>query len=91
MTLARLLEEIEVSVGAVTTADLARRLGRPLAEVEAMLGALQAGGWLTDDGGSRSGPDSCPEAGSCRRSCPGPGRCPLVVDLGLGVLEPRRH
>jgi hypothetical protein len=49
-----------------------------------MLAALRASGRLAP--GVKPGSAECPSA--CTVSCPGPQRCPFVIDLGTG-LEPR--
>jgi hypothetical protein len=84
MTLAGLLAEIQRAPGPVTVAQLASRLGATPAAVCAMLAALRASGRLAPE--VRPGSEECPSA--CTASCPGPRRCPFVIDLGSG-LEPR--
>lgn len=89
MRLAGLLRAVEESPGTVTVADLARRLGESPVMVRAMLDALRAAGRLGPEGSPHPGTDECTSAASCSVSCPGPGACPFVVDLGAG-LEIRR-
>jgi hypothetical protein len=84
MTLADLLAEIQRAPGPVTVADLAARLGATPSAVRSMLAALRASGRLAP--GVKPGSAECPS--SCTVSCPGPQRCPFVIDLGTG-LEPR--
>jgi hypothetical protein len=81
MKLAALLSAVKESNGPVTGIDLALRLGISPGQVAAMLDALRAGGQL----GSEPEPDveTCSSAGSCTLACPGPGKCPLVIDLSL--------
>ncbi len=88
--LARLLSEIETAGRPLTPAELAGRIGVDLAEISAMLGALRAHGQLAPEGFGQDPPDGCAASGSCRSACPGPADCPLVIDLGLSGLEPRR-
>ncbi|MBM3694348.1 MAG: helix-turn-helix domain-containing protein [Actinobacteria bacterium] len=90
MRLAALLRAVEESPGTVTVADLAKRLRESPETVRAMLAALRAAGHLGPEGSARPGTEECASAASCAVSCPGPGDCPFVVDLGVG-LEVRRQ
>ena len=90
MMLARLLTEIEAAGRPLTPGELAGRIGVDRTQVNAMLGALQAHGRLAPGGSGDDPPDGCAAAGSCRSACPGPAECPLVIDIGLDGLEPRR-
>lgn len=85
MKLADLIDIIERSAGAVTVADLAKRLESPPETVRAMLAALRASGRLEPGKTSGPGTAECAASGRCVVACPGPGRCPFVVDLGPGV------
>jgi hypothetical protein len=87
MKLATLVTEIERSRGPVTGIELALRLGIRPAEVAAMLAALRASGWLGPEVRSEPAPDDCSSAGACSMSCPGPGDCPLVIDVSVSGLE----
>lgn len=85
MRLADLLTAVQRAPGPVTVADLARSLGETPGTVRAMLAALRAAGRLEPEGSARPGTGECASAGSCSLSCPGPGECPLVVDLVAGL------
>jgi hypothetical protein len=87
MKLATLVTEIERSRGPVTGIELALRLGIRPAEVAAMLAALRASGRLGPEVRSEPAPDDCSSAGACSMSCPGPGDCPLVIDVSVSGLE----
>jgi hypothetical protein len=90
MMLRRLLAEIEASERPPTASDLAARLGVDRSAVLSMLGALRAQGRLAPEAGPAATPQGCAGAAACGAACPGPGRCPLVSDLGLGVLRAGR-
>ncbi len=90
MMLARLLTEIETAGRPLTPTELAGRIGVDRSEVTAMLGALRAHGRLAPGESGEGPPDGCAAVGSCRSACPGPADCPLVIDIGLDGLEPRR-
>ncbi|MBU1494285.1 MAG: hypothetical protein KJ956_09980 [Actinobacteria bacterium] len=89
MTLSLILEEIEAAGGPLTPAELAARSGLYPMLVLGMLDALRANGRLAPEGDSGGPPAGCAARASCGGSCPGPGGCPLVIDLGLGGLTPR--
>ena len=88
--LARLLTEIETAGRPLTPTELAGRMGMHGSEVNAMLGALRAHGRPAPEGSGEGPPDGCAAVGSCRGACPGPADCPLVIDIRLDGLEPRR-
>ena len=87
MRLAALVDAIEASDGPVTGVELARRLGASPGEVAAGLDALRASGQLGPEPGSALA--ECPSSTACSRACPGPARCPLVVDLAVPGLRIR--
>jgi hypothetical protein len=87
MKLATLITEIERSRGPVTGIELALRLGIQPAEVAAMLSALRASGRLGPAPRSETTPGECSSSGACSMSCPGPGDCPLVIDVSVNGLE----
>lgn len=89
MSLAAVLAEIDRAEGPITRTELAKRLGVSPGEVGAMLAALRAAGRLGPEPEAASG-DECPSAGGCTVACPGPERCPLVFDIGIGGLTVRR-
>lgn len=89
MKLGTLVREIETSRGPVTGIELALRLGIQPAEVAAMLAALRASGRLGPEVRSEPAPSECSSAGACSLSCPGPGDCPLVIDVTVSGLEMR--
>lgn len=91
MKLAELLAEIGDSSGPVTGIELAGRLGISTSEVSAMLIALRASGVLDTEPRPDSVPEDCSSSGSCSLSCPGPGKCSLVIDLNVTTLEIRRR
>lgn len=85
MRLAALVDAIEASDGPVTVIELAERLGATPGEVAAGLAALRASGQLSAEQGSAI--DECPSSAACSRVCPGPARCPLVIDLAVPALQ----
>ncbi|MEA2000717.1 MAG: hypothetical protein U9N84_02330 [Actinomycetota bacterium] len=87
MKLATLVTEIEGSRGPVTGIELALRLGIQPAEIAAMLAALRASGRLGPEVRSEPAPADCSSAGACSLPCPGPGDCPLVIDVSVSGLE----
>jgi len=89
MILAAVLAEIERAAGPITRVELARRLGVSADEVGAMLAALRAAGRLRPESGADP-TENCPSSAGCRGTCPGPERCPLVVDMGIGGLAVQR-
>ena len=89
MSLAALLSAIREAKGPVTGIDLARQLGIAPAVVAEMLVALRAAGQLAPEVRTTPAPETCASSGSCSMSCPGPGECSLVIDLGVSGLEIR--
>lgn len=89
--LQRLLAEIEAAGHPLTPDELARRIGATRDDVVGLLAALRAHGRLAPSEGSPGSAGGCAVGGACGTACPGPGRCPLVIDLGLDDLEIRRR
>lgn len=85
MRLAALVDAIEASDGPVTAIELAERLGAAPGAVVAGLDALRASGHLGPEQGAAL--DECPSNAACSRACPGPARCPLVIDLAVPALR----
>lgn len=81
MSLARLVAELDGAGRSVTLPELATRLGLPPDRVRGMVETLRAAGRLD---GSAPPADACGTRRGCAGVCPGPDRCPLVVDLGTG-------
>jgi hypothetical protein len=88
MSLAAVLAELDRGGGPVTGAELAHRLGMTSGEIAPMLAALRAAGRLAPERTTRSAGE-CPPGVGCSGRCPGPQRCPLVVNPGAAALTVR--
>jgi hypothetical protein len=87
--LERLLAEIEAAGSPSTPAELAARIGATRDEVVGLLAALRAHGRLAPPAAAAGEPEGCAIGGVCGRACPGPGGCPLVIELGRDDLQMR--
>ena len=90
MSLAAVLSAIETAGRPLTPAELSVATGLPQRTVLSLLDALRANGLLAPEGEGDGPPEGCAAGGSCGGGCPGPGDCPLVIDLDLGGLGSRR-
>lgn len=90
--LAAILRAIETAGRPLTPAGLAAATGLAPARIKGLLNALRANGRLAPEAGAADAgpPPGCVGGGSCGGACPGPADCPLVFDLDLGRLAPRR-
>ena len=86
MSLAAVLGAIEEAGRPLTPAELASATGLAQGRVRSLLDALRANGLLAPESSGDMPPDRCAAGGACAGSCPGPGDCPLVIDLDLGTL-----
>jgi hypothetical protein len=90
MSLAGVLDAIESAGRPLTPAELAAATGVPQPTILSLLDALRANGLLAPEAEADGPPAGCAVGGSCGGACPGPGDCPLVIDLDLGSLGSRR-
>lgn len=89
MTLARLVDELDLAAEPLSPVELAMRLGTTVTEVSGMIAALRAAGRLHDSP-AMAAKNSCAASTGCMRACPGPAQCPLMTDPGIRRLEPHQ-
>ena len=89
----RLLDEVRLAKGPVSSTDLARRLNTSASALSGMLTVLESMGRLTGDG-SRSPETLACSGAACGTTCVGLDACPFIAAVptthGLVIAAPMR-